>query len=296
MADTRTGRMRDDRPSLTAAFVAFARGIGVRGDAPDPVACGLVPAPFAQMLDAYGRAAGWRSALRPAARGLSLGMIDHITLRTAAIDRALRTALADGVEQVVILGAGLDARAWRLPGLAAADVFEVDHPASQAYKKSRIGRLEPLARSVSFVPCDFERERLGDVLAGSDHDLARPTFWIWEGVTMYLRRTSVVASLGVVDERSAPGSRLAVTYVLPEYVPLPGPAARALVHGVFHAFGEPLVGGMEPEEMACLLAGAGFGEVQDTDSRDWARAEGIRTPLPYFFRAEHLAVAMRGGG
>ncbi|MFW6049644.1 MAG: class I SAM-dependent methyltransferase [Myxococcota bacterium] len=281
--------MRDDRPSLTAAFVAFARGIGVRGEAPDPVAGGLVPAPFGRLLDAVGRSRG----LRPALRGMSLGMIDHITLRTTAIDRALRTALSQGTDQVVVLGAGLDARAWRMPELGDADVYEVDHPASQAYKRERVGHLQPLARAVHFVSCDFERERIGDALAASGHDASRPTFWIWEGVTMYLRRASVVASLGVMDERSAPGSELVVTYVLPEYVPLLGDAVKSVVHGVFQAFGEPLIGGVEPEEMAGLLRGAGFDPVSDTDSVDWARAEGIGTVLPFFFRAERLAVARR---
>lgn len=285
--------MRDDRPSLTAAFVAFARGIGMRGDVPDPVAAGLVPGPFAQVLGAFDRTEAYRPALRPAARALSFGMIDHITLRTAAIDRALRMWLSQGTEQMVILGAGLDARAWRLPELAGTDVYEVDHPASQAYKRRRVEGLAPLAREVRFVPCDFERQRLSDALAESGHDATRPTFWIWEGVTMYLRRPAVAASLGVMDERSAVGSGLAVTYVLPNYVPLPSEAVKAVVHGVFRAFGEPLVGGMEPDEMRSLLAGAGFERLSDSDSADWARDEDMRSALPVLFRSERLAVAMR---
>lgn len=288
--------MRNDRPSLTAAFVSFARGIGTHGDAPDPMAHGLVPAPFAQLLDAMDHAAALRPALRPAVRGLSFGMIDHITLRTAAIDRAVREALGEGVDQLVVLGAGLDARAWRMPDLAQVDVFEVDHPASQTYKRQRVRGQTPLARSVRFVPCDFERERLGDALARSGHDATRRTFWIWEGVTMYLQRASVVASLGVMDGRSPEGSGLAVTYVLPEYVPIANEPLRAVVHGVFRAFGEPLVGGMEPEEMASLLEGAGFFRRSDTCSAEWARDDGTSSALPLLFRAERLAVARRGGG
>ena len=103
--------------------------------------------------------------------------------RTLAIDEAVTAKLSS---QLVILGAGLDGRAWRLKELADVDVFEVDHPASQADKQSRLGRLEPTARSVRFVPVDLSRDSLGDALTAAGHDRTIGTTWICEGVVSYL--------------------------------------------------------------------------------------------------------------
>lgn len=288
--------MRDHRPSLTAAIVALARGVGIRGEVPDPVAGVMLPGALGGLVGRVHASEAWRSILRPTARGLSLGMVDHLSLRTAAIDAALRTALARGVDQLVVLGAGLDARAWRMPELAGVDVFEVDHPASQAYKRQRVEGRVPLARSVHYVSADFERQRLQDVLADSPYDRTRPTFWIWEGVTMYLQPTAVQATLQAVAEASAVGSALAVTYVLPGYVPAALRPLRGPVRGAFRILGEPLTGGIETEALHRLMAGVGFVCHSDTCSEDWARAEGTSPTVPYLLRAERLAVAVLEGG
>src|SRR5213075_1945870 len=87
--------------------------------------------------------------------------------RTMAIDEAVKGAASP---QVVILGAGLDGRAWRMQELRGAVVFEVDHPDSQSDKRGRVGGLTQTAREVSFVPVDFERDRLDEALAKSGHD------------------------------------------------------------------------------------------------------------------------------
>jgi methyltransferase (TIGR00027 family) len=285
--------MRHDRPSLTAAIVAAARGIGTRGEVPDPVAAALLPGALGGALDAVARSIPVRSVLRPAARGLSFGMVDHLTLRTAAIDGVVRSALSQGIDQVVVLGAGLDARAWRLPELANADVFEIDHPASQAYKRQRIGDRPPLARSVHFISVDFEQQRLDDALAQCAHDPTRPTLWIWEGVTMYLQPAAIEATLHAVADRSAAGSLLTVTYVLPQYVPREIGVLLPIVDLVFSAFGEPLLGSLRTEDLGLLLRGAEFSVVSDTCSEDWARAEGSNPLLPAILRAERLTVAVR---
>jgi methyltransferase (TIGR00027 family) len=285
--------MRHDRPSLTAAIVAAARGIGTRGEVPDPVAAALLPAPLGGALDAVARSIQVRSVLRPAARGLSFGMVDHLTLRTAAIDGAVRSALSQGIDQVVLLGAGLDARAWRLPELADADVFEIDHPASQAYKRQRISNRLPLARSVHFISVDFEQQRLDGAVAQSAHDPTRPTLWIWEGVTMYLQRAAIEATLHAVAGRSAAGSLLAVTYVLPQYVPRGVGLFQPVVSLAFRVLGEPLLGPLPTEDMGALLRTAGFAVASDTCSEDWAQAEGTSPILPGLLRAERLTVAVR---
>jgi methyltransferase (TIGR00027 family) len=131
-----------------------------------------------------------------------------IVSRTVAIDDAVR---ARPIQQLVIIGAGLDDRAWRMPELADVEVFEVDHPASQRDKRSRVGDLQPLAKSVRFVPVDFTRDRLDTALAPVGHRPEQATMWIWEGVVPYLSRAEVAATVQAVSSRSAAGSRLSST-------------------------------------------------------------------------------------
>ncbi|MCW2800724.1 MAG: putative methyltransferase [Aeromicrobium sp.] len=132
--------------------------------------------------------------------------------RTIAIDDAIRERTNC---QVVILGAGLDGRAWRMSELAGASVFEVDHPASQDDKKARVATLSAVTAQLHYVPVDFSQDSLHVALADAGHDRTVPTTWIWEGVVSYLTRDEVIATLGVVGRRSAPGSRLVINYQAP---------------------------------------------------------------------------------
>src|SRR5207253_10743350 len=119
---------------------------------------------------------------------------------------------AAAASQLVILGAGLDGRAWRLSSLSNARVFEVDHPDTQAYKRERLGALKPAAKQVDFVPVDFEADSLEASLLRAGHDAAAPTAWVWEGVVMYLTPEAVRSTLKAIAARSAPGSTLIVNY------------------------------------------------------------------------------------
>lgn len=108
-------------------------------------------------------------------------LAEMMAARTVAIDNAIRAASG---RQVVILGAGLDGRAWRMPDLRDATVFEVDHPDSQREKMARVSRLTQTARNVRFVSVDFERDLLGEKLASAGHAPASASTWVWEGVVM----------------------------------------------------------------------------------------------------------------
>ena len=125
--------MREGRASTTAIFVAWARGLG--RDVHDALAPEVLPAPLALHVSANQRFPTAAAPLKWLARAPTFGLVDHIALRTMAIDAALRDAIDDGIDRLVILGAGLDSRAWRLPWLAAVDVMEVAHPATQALKR-----------------------------------------------------------------------------------------------------------------------------------------------------------------
>ncbi len=133
-------------------------------------------------------------------------------LRTIAIDDAVH---AHPTPQLVIVGAGLDTRAWRLAGLAGVAVFEVDHPATQADKRTRTAGLAPLAASLRFVPVDLSREGLDTALVPAGHRPDEPTTWIWEGVVPYLTRAEVGATVEAIAGLSAPGSQLIVNYQSP---------------------------------------------------------------------------------
>jgi len=183
-------------------------------------------------------------------------------VRTIAIDDALR---AVGSPQVVILGAGLDGRAWRMPELANVVVFEVDHPDSQRVKRARIPALTPGAHDIRFVPVDFERDSLSDALANAGHDPARPTTWIWEGVVMYLTPADVEATLGAIARRSAATSRLVIVYH--------SPALLLRLAGLYLRYlGEPLRSAFQPSAMRALLAKYGFVVARDDDIHALAAA------------------------
>ncbi len=134
---------------------------------------------------------------------------DGMVPRTVLIDDAVRGA---GHRQLVIVGAGLDTRPWRLGELEDAVVFSVDHPASQADCRRRADGLDLAARRVEFVPVDLGSEPLGLALLDGGHDPSAPTTWLWEGVVPYLTGDQVEATLGALSERSAPGSTLVVPY------------------------------------------------------------------------------------
>src|SRR5215510_14860155 len=131
--------------------------------------------------------------------------------RTRFVDDVLRQVLKNGARQVLILGAGFDARAYRLPEIATARVFEVDHPFTQAAKTRLIGAAR--GAPVSHVPLDFSRHTLGAALHGSDFDVNVQSFVLWEGVTNYLTAGAVDATLRAIAAFVPPGSELLFTYV-----------------------------------------------------------------------------------
>jgi methyltransferase (TIGR00027 family) len=289
--------MRPGRASFTAQVVAFARGLATLSSPTDTrvedrLARALLPAHFAWVLGAAAHTPRGSRALRRGLDGVTGNLVEHMALRTLAIDDAVRESVALGARQLVLLGAGLDARAYRLDALRGAVVFEVDHPDTQREKRRRIGGHIPLAQHVRYVPVDFSRDSLEQALAGAGHDARVPTCWVWEGVTMYLSQPAMRASLQALSARSAAGSRLAVTYMdRRSFDGLPG--ASSLTHVFFRALGEPLRGRYTPDELGGVLAEASFRVCADTASADWRRAYGARTPLLRVFDSERLAVAER---
>ncbi|MER5598718.1 class I SAM-dependent methyltransferase [Streptomyces sp. NPDC002265] len=225
--------------------------------------------------------------------------------RTVAIDEALRDRVTS---QLVILGAGLDTRAWRLPGLAQTDVWEVDHPASQQDKRDRLAEavsvphstdesdritveLPVTARCVRFTPVDFAVDDLGAALDAAGHDPSKPTTWLWEGVVPYLARSEVHATVAALAARTAPGSALVVNYQ--------APSARAAVGrlltrvlGSSVTSGEPWRSLWTPQQMAALLADNGLRVVSDDDLLTLAHTLDSPALSRTSLRSGHVAVAV----
>ena len=256
--------MKPERPSRTAHFVALGRALADAGlshvpNFHDPTARAFLSEKGKQTLAKTERAAreGTRSMGLEAARV----MANMIALRTAAIDRAVREAVTLGATQLVILGAGYDGRAWRMPELAGVKVFEVDHPATQTDKRARVAKLPATKAFVSFVSIDFERDSLGAVLDRAGHNASATTCWIWEGVVMYLTRDAMRTTLADVADRSAPGSTLIVNYHTAH--------RRLFARLVFRLIGEPQISAWTPDEMAADLLSTGFVVREDSGMTDW---------------------------
>ncbi len=212
------------KPSKTSIYVAAARAIGARE--PDPtvrnpdfLAERLLGDPAAWDVDhpvVHALAKTYEEAL---ADREVLGTVATMTVRTRFVDDALRRAVEGGAAHVVIMGAGFDTRAYRLADLlAGAHVFEVDRPQTQEVKKQRIAAVvgEP-PPNLTYVPIDFQHESLLEVLARHGHDPASKTFFIWEGVTMYLPVDAVRSTLRFVAAH-APGSTIVFDYISQGYV------------------------------------------------------------------------------
>jgi methyltransferase (TIGR00027 family) len=211
------------------------------------------------------------------------GRLDLIALRTRALDEAWHEAHAGDARQLVILGAGLDGRAFRLDDVGDSSVFEVDHPATQALKRERSAHLASRAARHVYVPVNFERDSLQSALAAADHRANVPTFWIWEGVTQYLTGEAQQATLDAVGRLSATGSRIAFTYDVPE---IRRPTA------LLKLFGEPWLGSMSRAEAAERLARAGLRCVDDTGEREW-RARFSAAPQRTGEVGERIAIGER---
>ena len=283
--------MRDDRPSTTAAIVAAARGLaGV-----DPIAADLLPSGVGALVRASAGPGG--RALTWGLDALGGGVVRHLALRTDAIDQVLTKACAAGVRQVVLLGTGLDSRPWRLAALRDATVFEVDHPATSAWRQAKSVRIGPaLAASRIDVVVNFARDDLRAKLIEAGFDPQQTSAWVWEGVTMYLPANVTKQSLGIISSLAAPGSWLCATYMEP--IPwLPEPAKRAL-HAGFGAVGEPLVGLWQRATFAAELGAHGFELHNDGNGKSWARSWTGRGNAPrasWVFAPERLSVAIRRG-
>jgi methyltransferase (TIGR00027 family) len=212
--------LHDSQPSRTSILVAAARAFGSRDpDAgvrnPDFLADTLIgPDELALISDhpiSMGLAQDYAEAIQnPAIAILASLMI----LRTRFIDEALKRAVEDGASQIVILGAGFDSRAYRFRDLLRqCRVMEVDAEPTQDYKKRRIqATLGEVLPNLTYLSIDFAKDGIRDALREGGFREGERSFYIWEGVSMYLPEKSVWEMLHMVASHSAPGSSIVLDY------------------------------------------------------------------------------------
>jgi methyltransferase (TIGR00027 family) len=196
----------------------------------------------------------------PAARRMRI----FIAVRSRFAEDALAAAVERGVRQLVILGAGLDTYAWRGAMRQRVRIFEVDHPATQAWKRRRLAEAAiALPACLTFAPIDFERETLSAGLDDAGFDPAQPTFCMWLGVVPYLTEEAVWSTLRFIA--SLPNG----AHVVFDYSDPPDsltPEMRAM-HDKRAArvaeLGEPWVGYFESDQLGAGLKGLGFSSIED---------------------------------
>jgi methyltransferase (TIGR00027 family) len=190
-------------------------------------------------------------------------MKDYLAARTRFFDQTVVGALRSGVDQVVIGAAGYDGRALRYakPGVCW---FEVDHPATQQDKRDRLARLGLDAGQVRFVPADFTRDPVADLLREAGLKAGRPALFLLEGVAVYLERPVLEAVLTQFREVAGAGSRLAISVSLSGY----DEAARARFQAWVASMGEPARSTLDAAEAEDLLARAGWRLATDGDPDD----------------------------
>jgi methyltransferase (TIGR00027 family) len=248
--------MRDEGPSRTAIGVAIQRAAHQVLDHPvvfaDPLAMRII-GPRARAAIEAGRAE--RSAFAPLLRAV-------LAVRSRVAEEALADAYARGVRQYVVLGAGLDTFALRnpLPGL---QVFEVDHPNTQRWKRARLAEegLAPPPR-LHFVAVDFERQDLRTELLAAGLDRSQPAFFSWLGVVMYLEALAIRATLRAVA--SLCGAEGGIAF---DFIAAPK-ASQILLRWILWwrarrvaRLGEPFRSFLDPERVREWLIESGFRDV-----------------------------------
>lgn len=289
--------MREGQPSKTALGVA--RGLVFA--AADPMLGPLCPpraGDYAEkILGAQSRtqaielkllSQSWYRALgRVHERIWVRGGFLHLALRKRFIDDSVRAALAEGAEQLVVIGGGLDTLALRIAeDEPTRPVFELDHPDSQAAKRRGLDALPPRPANFHLEGVDLARHALPDVLARiQSFEAAKPTVFVAEGLLMYLDHDDVKRLLDGIANTAPARSRFVFTFLSADELgrPVIGHAA-ARTRFLLKLYGEPLRSGIHPERLGEYLRERGFALREHWDERRLLarylpERDAARTPL-----------------
>jgi methyltransferase (TIGR00027 family) len=262
--------MRQQQSSQSAAGVATLRAMeALRPESEricyDPYAHAFVTPGITFSITKWIINSGLYERMAPGATGF-------IFVRERYIDDTLKAALADGLDQVVILGAGFDTRAYRIPGMEKTRVFEIDHPATQAVKLRDLKKVvDPIPANVTFLPVDFNTQTLAGSLLTSGYDDKAKTFFIWQGVTYFLTAEGVDNTLAFIANHSGPGSVVIFDFFYSEiFREKNHPYAKALRRSA-KMTGEDYMFGIERGQVETFLTQRGFRDVCEKTLDDLKR-------------------------
>ncbi|MFI5593161.1 SAM-dependent methyltransferase [Amycolatopsis sp. NPDC051758] len=243
-----------------------------------------------RMLPAAGRITVALAAWRPLRKSLVSatetkmpGLWASMLCRKRFIDDKLLAATETGIDAVVILGAGFDTRAYRLPALQGIPVYEVDLPENIARKNTALRKAFGRApETVTLVPVDFETQDLAAELGKHGYRTDQRTFFVWEAVTQYLTEAAVRRTLGTLSAAPA-GSKLAFTYIRRDFLD------GTETFGAQAAFDEFVVKrrlwhfGLNPDEVGAFLAEYGWHAVEQCGPAEftdrYVRPSGRELPV-----------------
>lgn len=198
------------------------------------------------------------------------GVRASVVARTRLIDDTVIASVDEQTAQVVILGAGYDSRAHRLPNLRDVTVFEVDHPDTQRAKQRALDKALPVVpTNVRYVATDFDQEPFEAAMAAAGYQDRVRTVFLWEGVTNYLSAAAVDATLRWCS-RAAAGSLLIFTYVHLDVLTNPDRFVGAdRLLATLAAAGEKLTFGIEPTRLPQMLADRGLSLERDLGAAEY---------------------------
>jgi len=276
--------LREGVPSSTAEGAALARAVHQVIDVPR-----VFDDPYA--LPILGPLAAGR--LQAAIDRGGAGMRASIVMRSRYAEDHLASAVARGVRQYVLLGAGLDTFSCRNPHAAAGlRVFEVDHPATQRAKRERLARagLAPVA-GTTFVPVDFETDQPRTALAAAGLRFDQPVFFSLLGVVIYLTHEATMETMRLVAG-CAPGSEIAFSFSVPEdLLTEPQRASRRRAMERLAGAGEPWINFYHPGRLAAALRELGFASAEPFSPADAnrtyfaGRTDNLRIATAYMMSA-----------
>ncbi len=262
--------MANDTVSRSALGAAFLRAMenqrrGEKRLFADPLARNLLT-PSYRALFGVSAIPGMQSLFMSQSEKPLPGVVGGLLGRTCYIDESLEDALAGGITQVVILGAGLDSRAYRIPGMEQARVFEVDQPAVVDYKRERLSQiLGAVPANVTLIALNFDLQRLDSALYDAGFQPETPAFFIWEGVSQYLIASAVDATLRFVASCAA-GSRIVFTYVHRGVLDPTSPLYNPEMLDRLKKLGEPWRFGLHPSQVGKYLDERGLRLVDQADA------------------------------
>ncbi|MDD2755226.1 MAG: class I SAM-dependent methyltransferase [Methanothrix sp.] len=213
-------------------------------------------------------------AMRDENERINPGFVNSIIARVRYFDDFTQRSLERGIEQLVILGAGYDTRAYRIEGLKRIRIFEVDHPSTQDIKITKLKNLfGALPSNVVYISADLISEDIFQKLMGKGYDPSKKTLFLMEGLLYYLPPSAVERMLSSIMKNSAKGSVILFDYLFKSVVDgsTPLEAGRNLKKGLAES-GEPLKFGIEDGKIEEFLANRGFSQIANATGREYKEA------------------------